>query len=126
MHGYTLRAMLVAAVVSLALVAAAPLPGAPPGGTYAVTPLVSDVPGAAVTDGNLVNAWGLARSATSPWWVVDNGTGLSTIYDGAGTKQALVVTIPVPPGGSPPSAPTGVVVNGTSDFVLPGGMPARF
>src|ERR1041384_4631945 len=48
------------------------------------TNLVSDVPGmAAVTDPNLVNPWGLARSSTSPWWVADNGTGLSTLYTGA-------------------------------------------
>src|SRR5438034_3623232 len=98
---------------------------------YIQTNLVSSIPGVGTNPANpldtdLMNAWGLARSATSPWWVSDNGTGLSTIYDGAGTKQSLVVTIPVPPGGSPPSAPTGVVVNGTSDFVLPGGMPARF
>ena len=98
---------------------------------YIQTNLVSSIPGVGTNptnplDTQLINAWGLARSATSPWWVSDNGTGLSTIYDGAGTKQSLVVTIPVPPGGSPPSAPTGVVVNGTSDFVLPGGMPARF
>ena len=58
MHGFILRAALVAAFVSLALVAAAPLPAAPPDGTYKVTALVSDVPGAAsVTDPNLVNGW---------------------------------------------------------------------
>lgn len=84
---------------------------------YQQTNLVSDVPGlAAVTDPNLVNAWGLARSATSPWWVADNGTGLSTLYNGAGSIIPLVVTIPVPPGGTPPSTPTGIVFNGSADF----------
>ena len=84
---------------------------------YQQTNLVSDVPGlAAATDPNLVNAWGLARSATSPWWVADNGTGVSTLYTGAGAILSLVVTIPVPPGGTPPSAPTGIVFNGSSDF----------
>ena len=49
------------------------------------TNLVSDVPGlAATTDPHLVNPWGLARSATSPWWVSDNGTGVATLYNGAG------------------------------------------
>ena len=96
MHGFILRDALVAAVVSLALVAAAQLPAAPPEGTYAVTPLVSDVPGAAaLTDPNLVNGWGLTRSATSPWWVADNGpdpsTSKSTLYTGAGAINALVV-----------------------------------
>jgi uncharacterized protein (TIGR03118 family) len=82
---------------------------------YQQTNLVSDVPGLApVTDANLVNPWGLASSATSPWWVADNGTGVSTLYNGAGVKQALTVTIPPPTGGSPPSAPTGVVFNGNS------------
>jgi uncharacterized protein (TIGR03118 family) len=81
------------------------------------TNLVSDVPGlAATTDPHLVNPWGLTRSATSPWWVADNGTGVSTLYRGDGTIVPLVVTIPVPPGGTPPSAPTGTVFNGSSDF----------
>lgn len=82
------------------------------------TNLVSDVPGlATTTDPNLVNPWGLSRSATSPWWVADNGTGVSTLYNGAGGIVPLVVTIPVPPGGTPPSSPTGTVFNGGSDFL---------
>src|SRR3989441_8934401 len=95
---------------------------------YIQTNLVSSIPdvGTNPLDTDLINAWGLTRSPTSPWWVADNKTGLSTIYNGASTKQALVVTIPVPMGQSSPSAPTGVVFNGTSDFQLPGGNPARF
>src|SRR5438094_10223362 len=94
---------------------------------YKQTNLVSDVPGlAATTDPDLVNPWGLTRSATSPWWVSDNGTGKSTLYNGAGTKLGLVVTIPVPPGGSARSAPTGGVFNGPSDFSWPGSTAARF
>jgi uncharacterized protein (TIGR03118 family) len=77
----SLRLALVAAVSTLALAAAAPLSASPPGGSFTVTPLVSDVPGAAaLTDPHLVNGWGLTRSATSPWWVADNGTDLSTLY----------------------------------------------
>ncbi|HZM86880.1 MAG TPA: TIGR03118 family protein [Blastocatellia bacterium] len=84
---------------------------------YQQTNLVSDVPGlAATTDPNLVNPWGLARSGGSPWWVADNGTGLSTLYNGAGAIVPLVVTIPVPPSGTPPSTPTGTVFNGSADF----------
>jgi hypothetical protein len=49
---------------------------------------------APVTDPNLVNPWGLSRAAGSPWWVSDNGTGLSTLYNGAGAITPLVVTIP--------------------------------
>lgn len=95
---------------------------------YLQTNLVSDVPGvAAAVDADLVNAWGLARSATSPWWVADNGTGKSTLYNGAGAKQGLIVTIPTPPADTPPSAPTGVVFNPASaDFLVATGQPSRF
>src|SRR5213082_2518587 len=60
---------------------------------------------------NLVNPWGLSHSPTSPWWVSDNGTGVSTLYQGNGTSVPLVVTIPPPRGGTGPSAPTGNVFN---------------
>lgn len=85
---------------------------------YNQTNLVSDVPGwAATVDPNLVNAWGIAFSATSPVWIADNGTGLSTLYTGAGSIVPLVVTIPVP-SGEGPAAPTGLVFNGTGGFVV--------
>src|SRR5262249_5560468 len=91
-------------------------------GAYLLTNLVSDLRGAANTaDANLSNPWGIAASATGPLWVADNHTGLSTVYDGAGTPQALVVSVPPPRGGTPPSAPTGIVFNGTTDFVVSGG-----
>ena len=62
---------------------------------YVVQKLVSDLPGVAPhLDPNLVNPWGLTRSPTSPWWVSDNGTGVSTLYDGSGAPRPLVVTIP--------------------------------
>ena len=77
---------------------------------YVQTNLTSDLPGAAHTDTNLKNPWGIAASATSPFWVSDNGTGLTTLYDNAGTPQTLVVTIPNPLGGM--SAPTGAVFTG--------------
>lgn len=95
---------------------------------YLQTNLVSDVPGLApVTDPGLVNAWGLSRSSTSPWWVADNGTGLSTLYTGTGTKLGLTVTIPTSAGGTPPSAPTGTVFNPVAtDFLVAPGKPARF
>lgn len=86
---------------------------------YVQTNLVSDVPGWAKTvDPHLVNAWGMAFSATSPVWVADNGTGLSTLYTGAGAVNSLVVTIPPPMGGMPPSTPTGIVFNGNGGFTV--------
>ncbi len=94
---------------------------------YQKTRLVSDSCGAKFTDAHLVNAWGLSRSATSPWWISDNGTGLSTLYQGDGTVvQTLVVTVPPPPGSTATSKPTGTVFNGTTDFELAPGQPARF
>ncbi len=98
-------------------------------GNYTQHNLVSDVPGAADhTDAKLVNAWGLARSATSPWWVNSNGKGLSLVYDASGTPfptaSPIVVTIPAPGGGT--SAPAGIVFNGTQDFQLATGAPAAF
>jgi len=99
-----------------------------PSGHYVQTNLVSDIPGlAAATDPHLVNPWGLSVSATGPWWVADNGTGLSTLYNGAGAIQALVVTVPNIAGVTDPSAPTGTVFNGTAaDFLVAPGKPSRF
>ena len=59
------------------------------------TILTSDIVNiSANTDANLVNAWGMSSSPSGPWWVSDNGTGLSTLYNAAGNPQGLVVTIP--------------------------------
>ncbi|MGH3497386.1 MAG: TIGR03118 family protein [Nocardioidaceae bacterium] len=81
--------------------------------------LVSDQPGRArITDPNLVNAWGLAFSPTSPLWVSDNGANVSTLYTGAtapGTPPMRVPLVVKIPGGG---APTGVVFNTTSGFGL--------
>jgi uncharacterized protein (TIGR03118 family) len=109
MRRWILRLTLVATVSTLALAAGAPLVAAPPEGSYTVTPLVSDVPGAAaVTDAHLVNAWGLTRSATSPWWVADNGTDLSTLYNAAGVPQPAAQPLVVGVDGGP----TGTVLAG--------------
>jgi hypothetical protein len=55
---------------------------------------------------------------TPPVWVNDNGTGHATLYDGLGVKQGLVITIPPPTGGTPPSLPTGIVSNSSMGFVV--------
>jgi uncharacterized protein (TIGR03118 family) len=91
---------------------------------FSQTNLVSDVPGlAANTDPNLKNPWGVAFSATSPFWTSDQVTGLATLYNAAGTPQALVVTIP---GGGPPSGPTGMVFSNVPGSFLVGATPATF
>jgi uncharacterized protein (TIGR03118 family) len=98
---------------------------------YTQTNLVSSTPGVApVTDPQLVNPWGLTRGSGSPWWVSDNGAGVSTLYDGTGAKQGLVVTIPpLNPANkmTPTGTPTGAIFNGSpTDFLLAPKAPAIF
>ncbi|HMI97063.1 MAG TPA: TIGR03118 family protein [Micropepsaceae bacterium] len=71
---------------------------------------------AANVDTSLINPWGISHSATSPFWVSDNGAGVSTLYNTAGVKQGLVVSIP------PPGTVTGQVNNigGANDFQVAG------
>src|SRR5919199_46848 len=69
--------------------------------------LVADVAGQAdFTDPALVNPWGIAFSATGPFWVNDAGTGLSTVYNSIGTPAALRVTVPTAPKGTGTGTPT--------------------
>jgi uncharacterized protein (TIGR03118 family) len=90
---------------------------------YNRTDLTADMaatsPSAANLDPNLVNAWGLARSSTSFFWISDNGTGLTTLYTGAGVPQSLVVKIPTADG-TGTSAPTGAVFNYSTGFLVGG------
>lgn len=86
-------------------------------GTVLQTNLVSDLPGvAAVTDPNLVNAWGISESTASPFWISDNNAGVSTLYQvpGAGNTAVsinpLVVNIPTPVSNTG-GTPTGTVFN---------------
>ncbi|MDZ4754413.1 MAG: TIGR03118 family protein [Phycisphaerae bacterium] len=68
-------------------------------------------------DPNLVNAWGIVPNPTGVRWVSDAATGRSTLYDGEGMANSLVVTVPSAAdllGG----APTGIVFNGSSQFVV--------
>jgi uncharacterized protein (TIGR03118 family) len=87
---------------------------------YTQTNLVSDISGLAInTDANLKNPWGLARGAASPWWPANEGTGTAVLFTGSGGIIPLVVTIPNAKGLSGPSEPTGIIFNGTADFVVP-------
>src|SRR6266550_2515171 len=81
---------------------------------YKRTDLVSNGPTVApFTDPHLVNAWGLVALPTSPWWTSDNGTGFSTLYNGAGQQIPLFVAVPPAPGSSAGTlgTPTGIVGN---------------
>jgi uncharacterized protein (TIGR03118 family) len=76
-------------------------------------------------DPDLKNPWGIARGTGSPWWISDNVTGVSTLYDGKGVKQSLRVTIPHTSFANVGS-PTGIVFNGSSDFAVTPGNPGIF
>jgi uncharacterized protein (TIGR03118 family) len=111
------RSTSVVAIVAAALLAAqAPSAQAQ---EFNVTNLVSDgaVP-AATIDPSLINPLGISYGPTSPFWLADNGSGVSTLYDGAGTKIPLTVTVPPPMGQSFTSSPTGTVFNGSSTNFL--------
>jgi uncharacterized protein (TIGR03118 family) len=97
------------------------------GQLYNQTNLVSNTSGIApVTDPDLINPWGVSRGSGSPWWVSDNGTGLATLYNGAGAKQSLVVKIPAAVSGKQ-GTPTGTIFNGrATDFLLAPGAQAIF
>ena len=88
--------------------------------------LVSDLPGLADrVDPGLVNPWGIVASPTSPFWISDNASGLSTLYNGSGNVISLKVAIPAP-GGKSGGAATGIVFNGTTSFNVSPGKPASF
>lgn len=87
---------------------------------YQLTNLVSNQVGAAKhIDPLIVNAWGLVHTPTSPFWISDNGSGWSTLYNGNGAAKSLKVVIPSASGAGPGS-PTGVVFNGSQDFQIQG------
>ena len=92
--------------------------------------LVSDVAGVAdQTDPNLVNPWGIALNPSGPFWLSNNHSGTSTLYNGAGdlfpAGNPLVVRVPAA-GGRAASAPTGQVYNPTPGFEIAAGKPALF
>jgi uncharacterized protein (TIGR03118 family) len=101
------------------------LPALSSADSFSQTNLVSPTPGeAATTDANLVNPWGFAYTATSPFWISNQGTGTSTLYDGAGHITPLVVS--VPGGTGPVAGPTGQVASGGAGFALSNGSSASF
>ncbi len=87
---------------------------------YQVTNLVSNqVSWAKHPDPLSANAWGLAYGPGSPFWISDNTSGWSTLYDGSGNAKSLKVEIPTASGGGVGS-PTGLVFNGTGQFPVQG------
>ena len=104
----------VALFVALATTASAQVPN-----SYVVHNLASNVPGlAANTNPDVVNAWGLDASATSPWWIADNGTDLSTVHTPTGAALGLRPTVA--------GGPTGLVANTTPASFPVNGARASF
>jgi uncharacterized protein (TIGR03118 family) len=104
------------AIAAATVLAAFPASAKNPNATqhYVQVNLVSDLPGVAqIQDTNLVNAWGVAFSGSSPFWISENGTGKATLYavtNGVVTRLGLVVNIPGE------GNPTGQIFNNTTAF----------
>ncbi|MGA2878267.1 MAG: TIGR03118 family protein [Bryobacteraceae bacterium] len=123
MNRESISLLLLTALSGIVSAATAPAPA----NIYIQHNLVADLRGVAdVTDPNLVNPWGISESASSPFWISDNGKGLTTLYNGSGTIIPLVVTVAPPNGQSGASAPSGQVNNNTTVFLLANGKPASF
>jgi uncharacterized protein (TIGR03118 family) len=107
----TFRHAAAAVAVAAALVAGAASAGIQDD-VFSVHNLVGDAAGSATAaDASLVNGWGITAGPTTPWWVSNNGTSTSTLYNATGAKQALTVSVP--------GGPTGTVFNGVAtDFVV--------
>jgi uncharacterized protein (TIGR03118 family) len=97
--------------------------------------LQSDIHGVAEqTDLHVVNPWGLALSPSGKIYVVDNGTGVATVYFQDGTRapnstSPLVIAIPRSATNTEGANPTGIVSNTTSFFKVSNGtnsLPANF
>ncbi|MCA1591513.1 MAG: TIGR03118 family protein [Acidobacteria bacterium] len=109
------------------------IPVIAPGSAYRQTNFVSDIPGAAlIQDPLLVNPWGITLTASSPFWVVNNGTGTSTLYRGDVAGSPLVKNPGLAGIVIPGALPTGVVANTSNDFFVNDGSccgasgPSRF
>ena len=114
-----LLALVTTGVVNPAAASAHPVPAwTSSSGTVLQTNLVSDLPGvAAATDPNLVNAWGISESSGSPFWISDNNSGLTTLYNvltsTSVTINPRVVNVPTP------VSPTGGTSTGTVFNIAP-------
>jgi len=122
MHRH-IKLTMVTVLVGAAVILAVQLKAAEPGNSYRVQNLVSDgfVTTAQPPDPLLVNGWGIAASATSPWWVSAADSNSSLIYNATGVRTPLVVQVA--------GGPTGIVSSSGTGFVVTGGAasgPARF
>ena len=97
-------------------------------GSYKQVNLVANTPGALHNDARMINPWGNAFLSGNPFWINDEGSGVSELIDGQGNifPGLPFVSVPKPPGALGGSRPTGIVANGTASFALKTGGPAFF
>jgi uncharacterized protein (TIGR03118 family) len=94
--------------------------------SFKQTNLTSDTPGlAANTDPELVNPWGIAFFPGQTFWIADNNSGFSTLYNPQG-MNAGSFQVPAPVGDANPATPTGIVANVASTGFNVNGKPALF
>jgi uncharacterized protein (TIGR03118 family) len=128
------RAILLKAIAVAALLSSATVLPAAAANTYTVELLVSNQAGAPHRDVRMQNPWGIAFLPGDLFWLADNNSGFSTLYDGNGVVDTFAVKIPLPPPPLRPdvnpkaSAPVGIVSNTANDFFVDGDpfWPARF
>ena len=101
------------------------------GNHYQQTPLVGNLAsvGAAHTDAHLVNPWGIAFGPGTLFWIADNNSSFSTLYDASGNVNPMAVVIPPPSVSTASATPTGIVYNAASGFLVTRGgitQPAQF
>jgi uncharacterized protein (TIGR03118 family) len=109
------RQLFALTLITLVLSLASSAAWAACGQAYSTTTLVKNT--GKTGDKQLINPWGLAYAPSGPFWLSDQGTGLSTLYDGSGVKQSLVVTIPTA-SGTGIGSPTGIVYNSSTEFQI--------
>jgi uncharacterized protein (TIGR03118 family) len=115
MQGIIKRVSALTAMLGLVVMLASSMAAAQ---SYHLTKLDSDLAGKAMhTDPLLKNAWGMAYSPGQAFWVSDEASGYSTLYDGKGNVQSLQVVIP-PATGTGQGTPTGMVYNGSTEFKI--------
>jgi uncharacterized protein (TIGR03118 family) len=107
---------------SLRLMLLALAPALLPAATgYLAHNLIADTAGVAdFTDPNLVNPWGISITASSPFWLCDGGTGLSTVYTSSATTFAVSATKAIipPSGNGANTVCAGIVANSTTGFTV--------
>jgi uncharacterized protein (TIGR03118 family) len=128
MQCWKLFSMIIAVILgSFAICKSAP--GQVSGNTYKQTNLVADTSAASPTplhvDPNLLNPWGIAFFPNNPFWISDNNSGFSTLYDQTGTLQGTF-KVPPPNGTSGAATPTGIVANLSAAGFVVGGQPGLF